>query len=409
MELINKTLGCCRLVYNMALETKQYAYKSHGIGLSAFDLINQLPDLKEGFPFLKVVNAHSLQSSIRNMEKAYINMYKNGFGYPKFKRKHNRESFQCPDGIRRINFEKSLITLPKIKNIPIVIDRNFNGQIKTVTVCKTPSGKFYVSVLVDTGADLPKKKTISNSIGIDMGITTFATLSDGTEIENLRFYKKQQERLAIAQYKLSLKKKGSNNRGKQRVRVARIHEKIANQRKDYLHKWSDAITKQYDTICVENLNIKGMSSTVKPKQDEDGNYLPNGQSAKSGLNKSILDVGWGMFINMLEYKSSWRGCNFVKVDRFYPSSKTCNNCGNINKDLKLKDRVWICNTCSKEHLRDENASKNINIEGVRLLRQKQNEIENIVQSGRGSSVEPVGIEAGSSDESSDTCLSNTFC
>lgn len=344
---IEQTLGVCRLVYNLALGIKVDTYRQHGIILTAVDLCNQLPDLKKECSWIAEVNSQSLQASIRKIDTAFKNFFK-GKGYPKFKKKSGYQSFQCPANTRKVDFDKGLLTVPKIPNIPITIDRKFEGRIKTITISRTPTGKYYASILVDTGVTLPNKPEVSdNAIGIDLGITHFAIISDGTKIDNGRFYKNGLQRLRVLQKRAARKKKGSNNRKKALRRVALQHEKIVNQRRDFLHKLSTEIVceNQATTICVETLAVKNM---VKNRS----------------LAQAISDAGWAEFVRQLEYKCDWYGKNLIKIGRFEASTKTCNDCGYVNKELKLSDRSWTCNECSSTHDRDINAAKNIKFMGL---------------------------------------------
>ena len=336
--------------------------------------------MKQDYDWLQSVDSQSLNASLLHMESAYKNFFRGG-GFPKFKSRRNKQSFQSPCNKREIDFEKGLLSIPKLKNIPIVISREFKGKIKTITITRGASGKHFASILVDTQQDAPQKKPIQNVVGMDLGVKFFAALSDDTYIENPRFLEQEIERLKHLQKQASRKVKGSQNHKKSLKKVAIQHEKIANERKDFLHKNSTLIVKKFDTIIVEDLATANLTKRCKPKQDEAGKYLPNNQSQKRGLNKSILDAGWATFVEMLKYKCEFYGCNFVKVDRFFASSKTCSNCGRKNENLTLKDREWDCEDCGHHHERDNNASKTIKQEGIRLLRNKK--------SGRGTSKEPV--------------------
>lgn len=282
-------------------------------------------------------------ASLKNLDNAYTRFFREKKGFPKFKSKYNpKQSFQCPQHCT-VDFEKGLLNIPKVKNIKTVFHRQFEGDIKTVTISKVPSGKYYVSILVEDGKSLQIKPKLdrNDAIGIDMGLKDFVVTSDGDKIANPKYLRKSEERLARRQRKLSVKKKGSNNRNKQRKKVAKLHKKIANQRKDFLHKVSHQIVhKNHGTICVEDLCVKGMVKNRK-------------------LAKSISDAGWGMFYNFLKYKSEWHGKNFLDIGRFEPSSKMCSVCGNIKSDLTLSDREWICSKCETKHDRDINASINI--------------------------------------------------
>jgi putative transposase len=355
-ELINKHIGSCRFVYNLALETKQTAYAGNKVNLDCFDLIKQLPDLKKECIWLKEINSQSLQQSITHLDNAFTKFFKGQSDFPNFKKKNTRQSFNIPQNVS-IDFEKNKLIIPKFKNgIKIILDRIFKGAIRQATISKTPTGKYFASILVENNIINPLKATINadTTIGIDLGIKSFLVTSDGKEFNNPKFFKKSESKLKYIQSKYS------KYRGKRtRYKLAILHEIVANQRKDYLNKISTKLIRENQTICLEDLNIKGMSAKCKPKQDENGQYLPNGQSAKRGLNKLITDAGWGMFVDMLKYKAEWQGKNILQIGRFDPSSKTCHICGKINKDLTLQDREWTCNGCHTVLDRDFNAAINI--------------------------------------------------
>ena len=354
--LINKHIGSCRFVYNLALETKLMAYAGNKVSLSCFDLEKQLPELKKECPWLKEINSQSLQQPIIHLDTAFKNFFKYHADFPNFKKKSGRQSFNVPQYIE-LDEKNSKLIIPKFKTgIDIVLHRTFKGTIKQVTISRTPTGKYFASILVDTNDKIPKRAPISEktAIGIDLGLKSFLVTSDGQEINNPKYLRKAESRLRFTQRKYSLYK------GKRtKTTLAILHEIVANQRKDFLHKLSSRLISENQTLCIEDLNIQGMSATCKSKQDEEKKYLPNGQSTKSGLNKSIIDAGWGMFITMLEYKAEWQGKNILKIGRFDPSSKTCSCCGSINKDLTLKDRVWTCSKCGAVLNRDINAAINI--------------------------------------------------
>lgn len=341
-EMFNKHFGACRFIYNWGLENKIKAYQQESKTLSCFDLINNLKQLKEDNVWLKEVNAQSLQASLRNLDNAYTRFFREKKGFPKFKSKHNsKQSFQCPQSCS-INWNTRTLFLPKIKHIKIKIDRKFEGIIKSITISKNAIGHYYASVLVENNIDIPNKAElkIENAIGIDVGLSRFLTTSDGMVIDNPRFFKKSQKKLAYEQYKFSKMKKGSNG-SKQKKRIAHIHEHISNQRRDFLHKVTTKLVSesQATTFCIEDLSIKNMLK----------NHC---------LAKSISDVSWGMFFDFLKYKCDWNGKNLLDIGRFEPSSKMCNSCGTINKELKLSDREWNC-PCGIKHDRDINASINI--------------------------------------------------
>ena len=345
-EQMQKIFGQVRFVYNLGLETKISAYTGNKKNIDMFDLNNQIKELKDNeCPWLKESPSQALQASIRNLDNAYTNFFR-GNGFPKFKNKHGKQSFQLPQGVYLEN-EKQIF-IPKLKLINIDLHRIFKGEIKTVTVSKSTTNKYFVSIMVETGELKPEKKPIKigTSVGIDLGIKDFVITSDGKKFENKDFFKSTMQKLRVEQRSLSRKKKGSNHYLKQKMIVALLHEHIKNQRQDYLHKISLFLVKNYDTICMENLNVSGM---VK----------------NHNLARAISDMGWRELRTMVEYKCDWYGKNQSIIGRFDPSSKTCSNCGHINKELTLNDREWTCVKCNTKHDRDENAAKNIKNFGLR--------------------------------------------
>lgn len=355
-ELLNKHIGSCRFVYNLALETKKMAYAGNKVNLSRYDLQAQLPELKKECVWLKEINAQSLQVVLLNLDNAFNYFFKGQGEFPKFKKKHTKESFNIPQDIV-IDFENSKLKINKFREgINIILHRTFKGIIRQATISKTPTGKYFASILVENNITIPTKVNIeiNSTIGIDLGIKSFLITSEGNIFNNPKYLNNSLSKLKFIQSKYS-KHKGQ----KTKYRLALLHETVANQRKDFLHKISSKLISENQTICLEDLNIQGMSAKCKPKQDENGTYLPNGQSAKSGLNKSIQDAGWGIFVEMLKYKAEWYGKNVIQTGRFEPSSKCCNVCGTINKELTLKDREWTCENCNTVHNRDINAAINI--------------------------------------------------
>ena len=334
-ELISKHIGSSRFVYNLALETKNTAYLGSKHNFSPFDLIKQLPDLKKECEWLKEVNSQSLQQSIQNMDIAFKKFFK-GAGFPKFKSKHRgKQSFSIP---QNVIVENNLLIIPKFKEgINIVLHREIKGTIKSATISVTPTGKYFVSILVDTNTEIPTKAPITENatIGIDLGIKDFAITSDGEVFENPKNLQKAQSKLKYVQ------RKYSKNKGKRtKQRLALLHEKVVNKRKDFLHKISTKLIRENQTICLEDLAVSNM---VK----------------NHNLAQAISDVSWSTFVTMLEYKADWYGKNILRIGRFAPSSKTCSCCGAINKELTLKDREWTCGRCSTVLDRDVNASINI--------------------------------------------------
>ena len=334
-ELIAKHIGSSRFVYNLALETKNTAYLGSKHNFSPFDLIKQLPDLKKECEWLKEVNSQSLQQSIQNMDIAFKKFFK-GAGFPKFKSKHRgKQSFSIP---QNVIVENEKLVIPKFKEgINIVLHREIKGIIKSATISVTPTGKYFVSILVDTNTEKPNKAPITENatIGIDLGIKDFAITSDGEVFDNPKNLQKAQSKLKYVQ------RKYSKNKGKRtKQRLALLHEKVVNKRKDFLHKTSIKLIRENQTICLEDLAVSNM---VK----------------NHNLAQAISDVSWSTFVTMLEYKADWYGKNILRIGRFAPSSKTCSCCGTINKELTLKDREWTCSSCSTVLDRDINAAINI--------------------------------------------------
>lgn len=345
-EQMAAIFGCVRFTWNLALETRIMAYKGHGKTLNSFDLSAQVKELKDtDAPWLADAPAQALQMTLRNQDNAYTAFFKGG-GFPQFKSKHRKQSFQLPQGVK-VDFGAGKVFLPKLKWVDCVFSRTFEGAIKTVTVSMAPTGKYFVSLLVETGQTVPAKRPINRetAVGVDLGVKDFAILSDGQRFANHRFLSRNLARLRVEQRKLARKVKGSANRAKQRMVVAKLHEKIRNQRQDFLHKVSTAIVKQYDTVCLETLNTSGMMKN-------------------RCLSRAIGEMGWAEFNQMLNYKAEWQGKNIIRIGRFEPSSKICNVCGWHNKELKLSDRTW---TCANGHTvdRDANAALNIRDFGLR--------------------------------------------
>ena len=334
-ELIAKHIGSSRFVYNLALETKNTAYIGSKHNFSPFDLIKQLPELKKECEWLKEVNSQSLQQSIQNMDIAFKKFFK-GAGFPKFKSKHKgKQSFSIPQNVL---VEDNKLVIPKFKEgIDIILHREIKGTIKSATISVTPTGKYFVSILVDTNIEMPIKAPITESttIGVDLGIKYFLVTSNGEVIENSKHLRKAQSKLKYTQ------RKYSKNKGKRtRQRLALLHEKVVNKRKDFLQKVSTKLIRENQTIALEDLAVSNM---VK----------------NHNLAQAINDVSWSTFVTMLEYKADWYGKNILRIGRFAPSSKTCSCCGYINKGLTLKDREWTCPKCNSVLDRDINAAINI--------------------------------------------------
>lgn len=346
--LLFKHFGACRFIYNLALETKMAAYSSANVNLNRYDLQVQMKELKEDCVWLKEINAQSLQTELMHLDAAYLKFFKGLAKFPNFKSRHDKQSFQCP---QKVHIIKGKLSIPKFREgIKISLSRSFDGEIRTVTISRTTTNKYFASILVQDDKPIPEKKLIKEetTIGIDVGIKTFATLSDGIRHDNPKHLKKSLKRLKMLQKRASKKVKGSNNRKKANLKVSLAHEKVANQRKDFLHKFSDAITKQYDTICVENLNVAGMLKNHK-------------------LAQAISDVGWSAGLDMLKYKAEWRGKTYHEIGRFDASSKLHGKCGYLNHELTLADRQWTCPKCGELVDRDKNAADNIKTFGLNYL------------------------------------------
>jgi putative transposase len=309
--------------------------------MSKNELKNMLPDLKAQYNWLKDVNSQSLQSSIDNLDNAFQKFFRKEAEYPAFKSKNNPvQSFQIPQHYV-VDLGKGTVKLPKVKEpIKVKFHRRFDGETRTATVSRTPTGKYFISILVEDGREIPEKVSSGPSIGIDVGISHFAILSTGEKIENLRHLKKSMAKLKAEQRALSRKKKGSGNRKIQRLVVAKLHEKITNQRNDFQHKLSNRLVNENQVIVLEDMNIKGMVR----------NHC---------LAQAISDVAWGNFIMKLKYKAERCGKTIQQIGRFVPSSKLCSICGYKNADLTLKDRSWECPSCHTKHDRDINAAINI--------------------------------------------------
>ena len=344
--LLSKHFGACRFVFNRFLHERKEKYLNEKTSLNYYDNARTLTDLKkeEDFDWLKEINSQSLQSTIRNLDSAYKNFFNKQNKFPRFKSKYNKQSFKIPQNAL-INEGK--LVIPKFKEgIKINSHREIEGEILFATITKSTTGKYYVSITCEVNYK-PFDKT-GSKVGIDTGIKDLAILSDGKTYENIKVLKSKLKKLKYQQRQLSKKQKGSNSGQKQKIKLSLTHEKITNIRKDYLHKISTEIVKNHDIISVEDLSVKNMMKNHK-------------------LAQSLSDVSLGMFYTMLEYKSKWNDKSFVKIDRFFPSSKTCSNCGWIYQDLNLSIREWTCPSCNEHHDRDLNASKNILKQGINIL------------------------------------------
>ena len=340
-DLLARHFGCARFVYNYFLNQRIEQYKTTGKSDNYYAQAKSLTELKkkEETAWLKEVSAQTLQFAIKCLEVAYINFFQKRSKFPRFKSKRSKNSFTVS---QYSHISNNKLFIPKFREgIKCRVHREIKGKIGKVTISKTPSGKYFVSVFTEEEEYTTPLEKTNKSVGLDMGLKDFIITSEGEIFENNRYTRRYERKLAMAQRHLSRKKKGSREFENQRLKVARLHEKISNSRSDYLHKCSISLVRRYDTICIEDLNVKGMIRNHH-------------------LSKSISDVSWGTFITMLTYKSDWNGKNVVKIDRYFPSSQTCNVCGYVNKQIKdLSIREWECPSCHTNHNRDVNAAINI--------------------------------------------------
>lgn len=332
--LIDKTIGCCRFVYNNGLNVKITQYEKDKTNISAYDLIKQLPQQKKEFEWLKEVEAQALQQSLIDLQSAYTKFFREHKGFPNYRKKGIKDSY------RSLNVKyntRHSIKIPKIGEVKVVEKLKKKWNIRSATISKR-AGMYFVSLLVDYMP--PKVEKSGEAVGIDVGVKTFAVLSNGKQYENIKALRKYEDKLARLQRILSHTQKGSNNRNKVKVKLGRLYLKVANIRQDYLNKISSEIANQYSLVAIEDLNVAGMLKNHK-------------------LAKSISDCSWGEFVRQLEYKCKWYGCELRKIGRFEPSSKLCSVCGYKMDEMPLNIRGWTCPNCGTRHDRDLNASLNI--------------------------------------------------
>lgn len=345
--LLNKTFGCVRYIYNHFLALRKASYNYDKITLNFYDNSADLTELKKHFPWLKEVDSVALQQSLRDLDRAYKNFFKRKIGFPKFKsKKIHRYSYRTHSV--KLSDDCRYVKLPKLGLVKLAGYSSIEGRILNATLSKTSSGKYFISFSVTDISDKYLERTNKN-VGIDLGIKDLIITSDGKKYENHKYLSKSLARLRRFSKLHSRKARGSKNKEKARIRLARYYEKVTNQRKDILNKISTELVKAYDIICVENLNISNM---VK----------------NHNLARNINDASWGEFVRQLEYKCEWYGKKLVKVNTFFPSSQLCSSCG--SKFSKVKDlsvRNWVCPNCKTLHDRDINASINILKEGLRTI------------------------------------------
>ena len=353
--LIEKTFGACRWVWNLALETKKSAWEVGRSNLSYYDLDKMLPRWKSVCLWLKDVDSQALKQALRDLDKAYQNFFRrvrNGEkpGYPKFKsRRDGTQSYRTPCGRGAVAVVgRKHVKLPKLGKVKCRITQPIEGRILNATIKRVPSGKYYVIICCTDVPETEMPMGENQVLGIDAGIKDMMTRSDGIKVPNHRFLRQSERKLRREQRKLSRRKKGSANWCKQKRKVALVYERVSNQRRDTIHKATTQAVRESQAIAVEDLNVNGMTRNHH-------------------LAKSVSDASMSEIIRQLQYKCDWYGRDFVKVDRWFPSSKTCGECGCVFDDLTLSMREWTCPECGTHHDRDMNAARNIAREGARLL------------------------------------------
>ena len=343
-EALRVQFGHTRFVYNHFLGLRIETYQQTGKGMCYAETANLLPGMKRDpqYAWLKEADSQGLQQALKDLERAYQNFFEKRAGYPRYKSKHGQQSIRYPQRVK-VDVEAQRTYLPKAGWVKTVFHRAMEGKHKNVVVTKTKSSRYYASFQVEV--EIPEPEYCGEGIGIDLGLMHYAVLSDGRKIPNPRNLKQSEKELARIQRRMSRRQKGSQGWQKARMQVARKQEKIANQRKDFQHKLSHGLVKEYGLIGVESLQVKGM--------------MHNGRLAKS-----IADVGWGEFNRQLACKGAWYGCQVKKIDPWYPSSKTCSACGTVMVEMALSIRQWECPACGAGHDRDVNAARNILVQAT---------------------------------------------
>ncbi len=348
-KLLARHFGCTRVVYNYFLRQRMDYYAQHQgeakPGLTYTDTARMLTALKRqpDFIWLNEVNSQALQQALMDLDAAYQNFFAGRAQYPQFKHKRDKHSFRVPQGFK-LDAKAERLMLPKLPPIRIVLHRPIQGTLRSVTVSRSPSGRYFASLLCEADVPEPTPKAPAKETGLDLGLTRFVTTSDGQKVEAPQYLRRAETKLVRLQRQLARKQPGSHNREKARDRVARLHEKIANQRVDFSHKLSWRLVRENQALYVETLNVKGLLANHR-------------------LAKSISDAGWGEFLRQLQYKGGWYGCRVEAVGRFFPSSQLCHRCGFRNDNLTLADRDWDCPVCHTHLDRDVNAARNILAEG----------------------------------------------
>lgn len=348
-EQLLRVAGARRFVYNWALERRKTYYEQHGVGILSKQLSSELTQLKNqpDTAWLKEVDSQALQQALRDLDQSFNAFFAKRAAYPRFRsKKRDCATFRVP---QRVKVENDCVYVPKIGWIRIRQSRVVEGTTKGANFRQTPTGKWFVTITTEFEMpDVPLPPVNPEAVrGADVGLTSLVTLDDGRKTAAPKFLRSSERKLARRQRALSRKKKGSNNYRKARRKIAALHERIRNQRQDHLHKLTTTLLREVEGICIEDLTLSGM--------------------ARTKLAKSVHDAGLGEFRRQIEYKAAWNRKHVAVIDRWYPSSKTCGECGNVHRDLKLSDRTWACPACGGTHDRDVNAARNIRTEGLRSL------------------------------------------